>query len=192
MIAGIASLAKNLPGLKRVLNQHITKYNPINLGEESKAMKFDKKYDLFQTTNAPSSKNIYRVVSLIDDPVKISSAKPMKQLNKEEVFFTEDPIESSHFAYASQSDNNPAVILRMPADEADIRTTGNIMTREGGRHKIVSNPNQARIPVLMNLIVRLKKMGFKDAGILSYLKQIYGSDYPKQFFKSGGIASLML
>ena len=44
MIAGIASLAKNLPGLKRVLNQHITKYNPINLGEESKAMKFDKKY----------------------------------------------------------------------------------------------------------------------------------------------------
>ena len=74
MIAGIASLAKNLPGLKRVLSQHITKYNPINMGEEAKAMKFDKKYDFMQTTDAPSSKNIYRGVSLVDDPAKISSA----------------------------------------------------------------------------------------------------------------------
>ena len=192
MLTGIASLARNLPGIRRVLSQHITKYNPINMGEEAKAMKFDKKYDFLQTTDAPSSKNIYRGVSLIDDTSKMSSAKPMRQLNKGEVFFTEDPIEASHFGYASQSNKNPAVILRMPADEANIRTTGNIMTREGGRHKIVSNPTQARIPVLMNLIIRLKKMGFKDAGIMNYLKQIYGSNYPKQFFKSGGIASLVL
>ena len=34
MLTGIASLARNLPGIRRVLSQHITKYNPINIGEQ--------------------------------------------------------------------------------------------------------------------------------------------------------------
>jgi len=184
----------NLSDLKNVLTKHITKENPIDMGSEVAAARADPKYQIIGGGIEGSGPSIYRGRTLIDDPVQISTKKQMNVLRDNEKFFTNDPIEAAHHGYAHQSADNPSVILRMAKEAADTRSPTTPFGRQvlPHGHSIVSNEQEATIPVLMNLIVRLKKMGFKDAGILSYLKQIYGSDYPKQFFKSGGIASLML
>ena len=44
----------------------------------------------------------------------------------------------------------------------------------------------------MNIVVRLKKMGWKDAEIFKYVKGLYQNPRPKKIFNRGGIASIMI
>ena len=221
MFAGIATLARNIPKIfrgsttgvdtirelpkhlkpkirtnlsdtKEVLTKHITKENPIDWGSEVAAIKADPKYKMFDSGIKGSGPSIYRGTTLIDDPAEISTKNQMKLLKDNEKFFTDDPIYAAHHGYAHQSVDNPAVILRMARDNADIRTTAHGMTKPGGGHSIVSNEQEAMIPVLMNIIVRLKKMGWKDAEIFKYVKGLYQNPRPKKIFNRGGIASIMI
>ena len=182
----------NLSDLKNVLVKHITKENPIDIGSESRAMDVDPKYNMLDNTDWRSGQSIYRGRTFVDDPSQISTKKQMGALREGESHFTTDPIEAAHHGYASQSIDNPAIILRMPTEEANIRTTRFGMTKPGGGHSIVSNEQQAHIPFLMNIIIRLKKMGWSDAHIFKYMKQLYKDPRPKKIFNTGGIATLML
>ena len=217
MLAGIASLARlvrgaknvskydemfghlpkikprtNLSDLKNVLTKHITKHNPIDMSSTVKAIKKDPKYSWFEGISGKGP-SIYRGTTLVDDPAKISTKKQMNVLRDDEKFFTNDPIEAAHHAYASQTPDNPAIILRMPTEEANIRipktkTGRNILV---GSHKVVSNAKEAEIPYLMNIIMRLKKMGWSDAHIFKYMKHLYKDPRPKKIFNRGGIVSLV-
>ena len=184
----------NLSDLKNVLTKHITKENPIDMGSEVAAARADPKYQMIGDGIEGSGPSIYRGRTLIEDPVQISTKKQMNVLRDNEKFFTNDPIEAAHHGYAHQSAGNPSVILRMAKEAADKRSP----TTPFGRkvlphgHSIVSNEQEAMIPVLMNIIVRLKKMGFKDAEIFKYVKQLYKDPRPKKIFNRGGIVSLML
>jgi len=219
MLAGIASLARlvrgaknvskydemfghlpkikprtNLSDLKNVLTKHITKENPIDMGSDVAAAKADPKYQMIGGGIEGSGPSIYRGTTLVDDPAKISTKKQMNVLRDDEKFFTNDPIEAAHHAYASQTPDNPAIILRMPTEEANIRipktkTGRNILV---GSHKVVSNAKEAEIPYLMNIIMRLKKMGWSDAHIFKYMKHLYKDPRPKKIFNRGGIVSLVL
>jgi hypothetical protein len=182
----------NLSDLKNVLTKHITKENPIDIGSESRAMDVDPKYNMLDNTDWRSGQSIYRGRTLVDDPSQISTKKQMAVLRPGESHFTTDPIEAAHHGYASQSADNPAVILRMLMEDANTRTTRFGMTKPGGGHSIVSNEQQAHIPLLMNIIIRLKKMGWSDAHIFKYMKQLYKDPRPKKIFNTGGIVSLML
>ena len=216
MLTGIASLArlvrgsKNIPGgltlpkhlrtkprtnlsdLKNVLTKHITKENPIDIGSDIAAAKADPKYQMIGGGIEGRGPSIYRGRTLVDDPSQISTKKQMAVLRPGESHFTTDPIEAAHHGYASQSADNPAVILRMLAEDANTRTTRFGMTKPGGGHKIVSNEQQTHIPFLMNIIIRLKKMGWSDAHIFKYMKQLYKDPRPKNIFNTGGIVSIML
>ena len=184
----------NLSDTKEVLTKHITKENPIDMGSEVAAAKADPKYQMIDGGIERSGPSIYRGTTLIDDPAQISAKKQMKVLKDNEKFFTNDPIEAAHHGYAHQSADNPAVILRMAKEAADMRSP----TTPFGRrvlprgHSIVSNEQEAMIPVLMNIIVRLKKMGWKDAEIFKYVKGLYQKPRPKKIFNRGGIASIMI
>jgi hypothetical protein len=209
MLAGIASLARNVPkifrgtkikprtnlsDLKNVLTKHITKENPIDMGSEVAAMDADPKYQMIGGGIEGSGPSIYRGTTLIDDPAKISTKKQMNVLRDDEKFFTDDPIEAAHHGYSSQSVDNPAVILRMAREIANTRSPKTPLGRNvlAGGHSIVSNQQDAMIPVLMNVITRLKKMGWKDAEIFKYIKLLYQNPIPKKIFNRGGIVSLML
>ena len=182
----------NLSDLKNVLTKHITKENPIDAASDFKAAKVDPKFELIGGGISGKGPSIYRGATLIDDPAQISTKRQMKILKDDEKFFTNDPIEAAHHGYAHQSANNPAIILRMARDNANIRTTQYGMTKPGGGHLLVSNEQEAMIPVLMNIIVRLKKMGWKDAEIFKYVKALYQNPRPKKIFNRGGIASLVI
>ena len=182
----------NLSDLKNVLTKHITKENPIDAASDFKAARVDPKFEFFDDGISGIGPSIYRGATLIDDPAQISTKKQMKILKDNEKFFTDDPIEAAHHGYAHQSANNPAIILRMARDNANIRTTKHGMTKPGGGHLLVSNEQEAMIPVLMNIIVRLKKMGWKDAEIFKYVKGLYQNPRPKKIFNRGGIASIMI
>ena len=184
----------NLSDLKNVLTKHITKHNPIDMGSDVAAAKADPKYQMIGGGIEGSGPSIYRGTTLVDDPAKISTKKQMNVLRDDEKFFTNDPIEAAHHAYASQTPDNPAIILRMPTEEANIRipktkTGRNILV---GSHKVVSNAKEAEIPYLMNIIMRLKKMGWSDAHIFKYMKKLYKDPRSKKIFNRGGIVSLVL
>jgi len=181
----------NLSDLKNVLSRHITKENPIDSGSTFKAAEKDLKYDMFDVDYRPGQ-SIYRGRTLVDDSSQISDKRQMSALRPGEAHFTTDPIGAAHHGYSSQSTDNPAIILRMLTEEANIRPTAFGMTKPGGGHKIVSNEQQAHIPVLMNIIIRLKKMGWSDAHIFKYMKQLYKDPRRKTIFNRGGIVSLML
>ena len=221
MFAGIASLARNIPkifkgtknvskldemydhlprskprtnlsDLKNVLTKHITKNNPIDMGSDVATAKADSKYQMIGGGIEGLGPSIYRGRTVVDDPSQISTKKQMAVLRPGESHFTTDPIEASHHADAHQNSENPAIILRMLTEDANTRTTKFGMTKPGGEHKIVSNEQKAHIPVLMNIIIRLKKMGWSDAHIFKYVKQLYKDPRPKKIFNRGGIVSLML
>jgi len=184
----------NLSDTKEVLTKHITKENPIDWGSQAAAARADPEYQMIGGGIEGSGPSIYRGTTLIDDPAQISTKKQMNVLRNNEKFFTNDPIEAAHHGYAHQSADNPAVILRMAKEAADTRSP----TTPFGRrvlphgHSIVSNEQEAMIPVLMNIIVRLKKMGWKDAEIFKYVKGLYQNPRPKKIFNRGGIASIMI
>ena len=182
----------NLSDLKNVLTKHITKENPIDAGSDVAAARADPKYQMIGGGIEGRGPSIYRGRTLVDDPSQISTKKQMAVLRPGESHFTTDPIEAAHHGYASQSADNPAVILRMLAEDANTRTTRFGMTKPGGGHSIVSNEQQAHIPFLMNIIIRLKKMGWSDAHIFKYMKQLYKDPRPKNIFNTGGIVSIML
>jgi hypothetical protein len=184
----------NLSDLKNVLINHVTKENPIDMGSTVKAIKKDPKYSWLGEGISGSGPSIYRGRTIVDDPSQISTKKQMNILRDDEKFFTDDPIEAAHHAYATQSVDNPAIILRMAKEAADTRSPTTPFGRQvlPHGHSIVSNEQEAMIPVLMNIIVRLKKMGFKDAEIFKYVKQLYKDPRPKKIFNSGGIVSLVL
>ena len=186
----------NLSDLKNVLTKHITKENPIDAGSGFKAVEVDPKFELIGGGISGKGPSIYRGATLIDDPAQISTKRQMKILKDDEKFFTDDPIEAAHHGYAHQSANNPAIILRMAREIADTRSPttplGTKVLPNYLGHSIVSNEQEAIIPVLMNIIVRLKKMGWKDAEIFKYVKGLYQNPRPKKIFNRGGIASIMI
>ena len=183
----------NLSDLKNVLTKHITKHNPIDMGSDVAAARADPKYQMIGGGIEGRGPSIYRGRTLVDDPSQISTKRQMNVLRDNEKFFTDDPIEAAHHGYASQSADNPAVILRMAREAADTRsptTSGRRVLPRG--HSIVSNEQQAHIPFLMNIIIRLKKMGWSDAHIFKYMKHLYKDPRPKKIFNHGGIVSLVL
>jgi len=219
MLAGIASLARlargaknvsrfdemfghlprskprtNLSDLKNVLINHVTKENPIDMGSTFKALDKDPKYAGFAEGISGSGPSIYRGRTIVDDPSQISTKKQMNILRDDEKFFTNDPIEAAHHAYTHQTPDNPAIILRMAKEIANTRSPETSLGRKvlAGGHSIVSNEQKAHIPVLMNIIMRLKKMGWSDAHIFKYVKQLYKDPRPKKIFNRGGIASIMI
>jgi len=182
-----AKVRTNLSDTKDVLFKHVTKENPINWGSEARAIKVDPKYVMLGDDLGGIGPSVYRGTTLVDDPSKISTNKMMKLLKDDEKFFTTEPIEAAHHAYTHQTLDNPSVILRMAKKDAKMRPTPMV-----DKHKLVSNSEQAHIPVLMNIIMRLKKMGWSDAHIFKYVKQLYKDPRAKKIFNRGGIVSLVL
>ena len=184
----------NLSDLKNVLINHVTKENPIDMGSTVKAIKKDPKYSWLGEGISGSGPSIYRGRTIVDDPSQISTKKQMNILRDDEKFFTNDPIEAAHHAYTHQTPDNPAIILRMAKEIANTRSPETSLGRKvlAGGHSIVSNEQKAHIPVLMNIIMRLKKMGWSDAHIFKYVKQLYKDPRPKKIFNRGGIASIMI
>ena len=185
----------NLSDLKNVLTKHITKENPIDAGSDVAAARADPKYQMIGGGIEGSGPSIYRGRTVVDNPSQISTKKQMNVLRDNEKFFTTDPIEAAHHAYAHQTPDNPAIILRMAKEIANTRSPINTFTGKkvlARGHSIVSNEQKAHIPVLMNIIMRLKKMGWSDAHIFKYVKQLYKDPRAKKIFNRGGIVSLVL
>jgi len=179
MLAGLASLARNVPKIARIFSGAKPRWTNIDTADKLKALRNVEKYK----GDGP----IYRGTTL----KKTTERHPhpqMESLKNDEVYFSRSPDEATSFARwddPSQTLDDPGVILRLP-DETN--------TRPGAipSHRIALNEKGANIPLLMNIVRRLQTMGWSDAHIFKYIRQLFKDPRPKKIFNRGGIVSLVL
>ena len=179
-----------------ITGKFIQKESPINLRQSVEAGRKNPKFNPLGGPYPRGEGSSYYRGTTLKPVSEIISKQPEMKAAKAGPgqFFSHEPDDALTYAMNREEIlagmgifDNPGVIRRIPIKNAQIIENARIPV---DTWKTLANATDAPISMVMSMVGRLHKMGWKDAKIFKYMSRIMKSGEKWKWYSRGGIASL--